>query len=64
MNVAIVGTGYVGLVTGVCLAERGNKVFCVDNNPKVVEKLSAGEITIYEPGLDDIFLRNLKKERI
>src|SRR3972149_4655636 len=64
MNVAIVGTGYVGRVTGVCLAERGNKVFCVDNKPNVVEKLSAGEITIYEPGLEDIFERNLKKERI
>ncbi len=64
MNVAIVGTGYVGLVTGVCLAERGNKVYCVDNNPNVVEKLSSGEITIYEPGLEDLFLRNLKKERI
>ena len=64
MNVAIVGTGYVGLVTGVCLAERGNKVFCVDNNPDVVKKLSSGEITIYEPGLEDLFLRNLKKERI
>jgi len=64
MNVAIVGTGYVGLVTGVCLAERGNMVSCVDSNPSVVERLSAGEITIYEPGLEDIFLRNLKKERI
>src|SRR4030066_1654271 len=64
MDVAIVGTGDGGLVTGVCLAERGNKVFCVDNNPNVVEKLSAGEITIYEPGLEDIFQRNLKKERI
>jgi UDPglucose 6-dehydrogenase len=64
MNVAIVGTGYVGLVTGVCLAERGNKVYCVDNNPKVVERLSSGEITIYEPGLEEIFQRNLKKERI
>src|SRR4030066_365124 len=64
MNVGVVGSGYVGLVTGVCLAERGNKVFCVDNNPEVVEKLSSGEITIYEPGLEDIFLRNLKKERI
>jgi UDPglucose 6-dehydrogenase len=64
MNVAIVGTGYVGLVTGVCLAERGNMVSCVDSNPRVVEKLSSGEITIYEPGLEDIFLRNLKKERI
>ncbi len=64
MNVAIVGTGYVGLVTGVCLAERGNRVYCVDNNPAVVEKLSTGEITIYEPGLEDIYHRNLKKERI
>src|SRR5665647_349963 len=64
MNVAIVGTGYVGLVTGVCLAERGNTVHCVDTNPVVVEKLNAGQVTIYEPGLDDIFLRNLKKGRI
>ncbi len=64
MNVAIVGTGYVGLVTGVCLAERGNDVHCVDNNPKVVEKLTAGQVTIYEPGLEEIYLRNLKKSRI
>jgi UDPglucose 6-dehydrogenase len=64
MKVAIIGTGYVGLVTGVCLAERGNEVHCVDNNPKVVEKLSAGQVTIYEPGLDEIYQRNLKKGRI
>ena len=64
MNVAIVGTGYVGLVTGVCLAERGNTVHCVDTNPSVVEKLNAGQVTIYEPGLEDIYLRNLKKGRI
>ena len=64
MNVAIVGTGYVGLVTGVCLAERGNEVHCVDNNPKIVEKLTSGQVTIYEPGLDEIFQRNLKKGRI
>jgi len=64
MNVAIVGTGYVGLVTGVCLAERGNAVHCVDNNPRIVEKLNGGEVTIYEPGLEDIYLRNLKKGRI
>ncbi|HEY6072229.1 MAG TPA: UDP-glucose/GDP-mannose dehydrogenase family protein [Anaerolineales bacterium] len=64
MNVTIVGTGYVGLVTGVCLAERGNDVHCVDNNPKIVEKLTSGQVTIYEPGLDDIFQRNLKKGRI
>jgi UDPglucose 6-dehydrogenase len=64
MNVAIVGTGYVGLVTGVCLAERGNTVRCVDSNPDVVGKLNAGEVTIFEPGLEEIFLRNLRKGRI
>src|SRR5512134_1259105 len=64
MNVAIIGTGYVGLVTGVCLAERGNDVRCVDNNPRVVEKLSGGEITIFEPGLEQIYQRNMKKGRI
>ncbi len=64
MNVAIVGTGYVGLVTGVCLAERGNKVHCVDNNPEIVGKLRGGVVTIYEPGLDEIYQRNLKKGRI
>ncbi len=64
MNIAIVGTGYVGLVTGVCLAERGNAVHCVDNNPAIVEKLNSGQVTIYEPGLEEIFLRNLRKGRI
>jgi UDPglucose 6-dehydrogenase len=64
MNIAIVGTGYVGLVTGVCLAERGNAVRCVDNNPAIVERLSGGQVTIYEPGLEEIFLRNLRKGRI
>ncbi|MBF8258630.1 MAG: UDP-glucose 6-dehydrogenase, partial [Actinobacteria bacterium] len=64
MNIAIIGTGYVGLVTGVCLAERGNDVHCIDINPRIVEKLTSGQITIYEPGLDDIYQRNLKKGRI
>src|SRR5512145_737985 len=64
MNVAIVGTGYVGLVTGVCLAERGNQVHCVDNNPEIVAKLRGGVVTIYEPGLDEIYQRNLRKGRI
>ncbi len=64
MNVAIVGTGYVGLVTGVCLAERGNQVHCIDNNPGIVEKLRGGAVTIYEPGLEEIYQRNLKKGRI
>jgi UDPglucose 6-dehydrogenase len=64
MNVAVIGTGYVGLVTGVCLAERGNDVHCVDNNSKILEKLLSGQVTIYEPGLEEIFHRNLKKGRI
>jgi len=64
MNVAVIGTGYVGLVTGVCLAERGNDVHCVDNNPEIVQKLTGGQVTIYEPGLEEIYLRNLKKGRI
>src|SRR3972149_1515711 len=64
MNVGIVGTGYVGLGTGGCLAERGSKVLCVDSDPEVVRKLSSGEVTIFEPGLEEIFLRNVKKERI
>ena len=64
MNVAIVGTGYVGLVTGVCLAERGNAVHCIDNNAEIVEKLRGGAVTIYEPGLEEIYQRNLRKGRI
>jgi len=64
MKIAVVGTGYVGLVTGTCFAETGNKVVCVDIDKAKVEKLSAGQITIYEPGLEKIFLRNLKEERL
>ena len=64
MNVSIVGTGYVGLVTGVCLAERGNEVICIDSNPAIVGKLAGGEVTIYEPGLEEIYSRNHKKGRI
>ena len=64
MKIAVVGTGYVGLVTGTCFAETGNKVVCVDVDKSKVEKLSSGEITIYEPGLEKIFLRNIKEERL
>ncbi len=64
MKVTVVGTGYVGLVTGTCFAETGNKVICVDIDNVKVEKLSAGQITIYEPGLDKIFLRNIKESRL
>ncbi|MEO6404345.1 MAG: UDP-glucose/GDP-mannose dehydrogenase family protein [Ferruginibacter sp.] len=64
MKIAVVGTGYVGLVTGTCFAETGNKVTCVDIDRAKVEKLSGGQITIYEPGLEKLFLRNLKEERL
>jgi UDPglucose 6-dehydrogenase len=64
MKITIVGTGYVGLVTGTCFAETGNKVTCVDIDQVKVSKLSAGQITIYEPGLEKIFLRNIKEGRL
>ena len=64
MKIAVVGTGYVGLVTGTCFAETGNDVCCVDIDKVKVDKLSNGQITIYEPGLEKLFLRNLKEERL
>ena len=64
MKIAVVGTGYVGLVTGTCFAETGNKVTCIDIDKTKVEKLQNGGITIYEPGLEKIFLRNLKEGRL
>ena len=64
MKIAVVGTGYVGLVTGTCFAETGNDVTCVDIDKSKVEKLSNGQITIYEPGLEKLFLRNLREERL
>src|SRR3978361_2543373 len=64
MKIAVVGTGYVGLVTGTCFAETGNDVTCVDIDKIKVEKLSGGTITIYEPGLEKLFLRNIKEERL
>jgi len=64
MKIAVVGTGYVGLVTGTCFAETGNDVICVDIDAGKVGKLSNGQVTIYEPGLEKLFLRNLKEERL
>jgi UDPglucose 6-dehydrogenase len=64
MKIAVIGTGYVGLVSGTCFAETGNDVVCVDIDNKKVEKLTNGQITIYEPGLEKLFLRNLKEERL
>ena len=64
MRVAIIGTGYVGLVTGTCLAETGNQVICVDNNAEKLAKLLQSEVPIYEQGLDVLFHRNLAKQRL
>ncbi|MCM0754476.1 UDP-glucose/GDP-mannose dehydrogenase family protein [Desulfovibrio aminophilus] len=64
MNVCIVGTGYVGLVSAACLAEMGNEVACVDVNPEVVEGLRAGRVHIYEPGLEDLVRRNTAQGRL
>jgi UDPglucose 6-dehydrogenase len=64
MKITVIGTGYVGLVTGTCFAETGNKVTCVDIDKAKVDKLASGQITIYEPGLEKIFLRNTKEGRL
>src|SRR4029453_15293249 len=64
MKIAVIGTGYVGLVTGTCFAETGNTVTCVDIDAAKVKKLSGGEITIYKPGLEKLFLRNLREGRL
>ncbi|MEK7594404.1 MAG: UDP-glucose/GDP-mannose dehydrogenase family protein [Patescibacteria group bacterium] len=64
MNVTIVGTGYVGLVTGCCLAESGHRVVCVDNNEAKVAELKSGKSPIYEPGLEEMMTRNIKADRL
>ncbi len=64
MNIAVIGTGYVGLVTGTCLAETGNTVICVDINAEKVKKMQDGVIPIYEPHLDSLFHRNIKAGRL
>ena len=64
MKIAVIGTGYVGLVTGTCFSETGNHVICVDNNQDKLKKFKSGIIPIYEPGLEVLFHRNIEKERI
>jgi len=64
MKIAVIGTGYVGLVTGTCFAETGNTVTCVDIDEEKVNKLSKGEMTIYEPGLEKLLTRNLREGRL
>ncbi len=64
MNISVIGTGYVGLVSGTCFAETGNNVICVDIDEKKVERMKNGEIPIYEPGLDILFERNSRQGRL
>ena len=64
MKISVIGTGYVGLVTGTCLAETGNEVICVDIDKDKVEKMTGGEVPIYEPHLDVLFERNIKANRL
>jgi UDPglucose 6-dehydrogenase len=64
MNIAVVGTGYVGLVTAACIAEMGNEVFCIDINPQIVESLRRGAIPIHEPGLEPLVKRNTEQGRL
>ncbi len=64
MNITIIGTGYVGLVTGTCLADLGNHVFCLDLDPAKIATLNGGDIPIYEPGLADLVQQNLAAERL
>lgn len=64
MNVTIVGTGYVGLVTGACLAELGNNVFCLDLDPVKINLLNAGGMPLHEPGLEEIIQRNMEEGRL
>ncbi|MFC4624316.1 UDP-glucose dehydrogenase family protein [Daeguia caeni] len=64
MKLAMIGTGYVGLVSGVCFADFGFHVTCVDKNPSIIDRLKAGKATIYEPGLDELMARNIRDGRL
>jgi len=64
MNITVIGSGYVGLVSGACLADLGNNVICLDVDPKKIEMLQAGQVPIYEPGLDEVIARNVAAGRL
>ena len=64
MKICMIGTGYVGLVSGTCFADLGNKVYCVDKDIKKINLLNSGKVPIYEPGLEEILKRNFKQTRL
>src|SRR4030042_7180041 len=64
MNILVIGTGYVGLVTGACLAEFGMNLICVDNDRQKIDVLKQGKVSIHEPGLEDLVMRNMKERRL
>jgi UDPglucose 6-dehydrogenase len=64
MNITVIGSGYVGLVSGACLADLGNNVICLDVDPKKIEMLQSGQVPIYEPGLDEVIARNVAAGRL
>ena len=64
MKLCMIGTGYVGLVSGVCFSDLGNNVFCVDKNKHKIDALNKGIVPIYEPGLEELLKRNYKQNRL
>ena len=64
MNISVIGTGYVGLVTGVCFAELGNRVICVDSNKEKIKKLKKREMPFFEPGLEELLKITVKAKRL
>ena len=64
MQIAVIGTGYVGLVSGLCFSDFGHDVTCVDKDPAKIKMLEAGEVPIYEPGLEDLMARNVAAGRL
>ena len=64
MKIAVIGAGYVGLVTGVCLAEIGHEIICIDNNPDKIKKLKSGKVPFFEPNLEPLIVYNVNEGRL